>query len=251
VSNQASAHSFHRGEKDGKIVVIRSHFAKLLSLNMSLRDRLLIELPTLEAFRTGEVSSLKAEYIDFERGDLRVLDSKKHKLFTVPLDPVLAVDLEKYMVERNITEGYLFKPRRKRKVGNKSVGASLTDWAIICTWAKWCAAAGIPRMNPRMGRAYFAVIEHYVLGKPLAYVQFMLRHDDLQSTEHYVCSRIVSYEDQKTLFLQSKRSPFASECTRSALCPNAIEGCHCRFFTPRVETIEPVLQATQTSLRRA
>jgi len=130
----------------GKIVVYRGYFVRLLSVPKPLRDQLLIELPCLQALRTGEVSSLK------------------------------------------------------------------------------------------VGRAYFAVFEHYVLGKPLAYVQFMLRHDNLQSTEHYVCSKIVCYEDQKALFFQGKRSPFSlSKCVNSTGCLGAMPDCHCRMFQPQMQ----------------
>jgi integrase len=225
----------------GKIVVYRGYFVRLLSVPKPLRDQLLIELPTLQALRTGEVSSLKAEYIDFERGDMLILDSKKNELATRPLSPVVASHLAEYMAKMNVSVGYLFLPRRRRKLGNKSVGASLTEWAILNRWAVWCGVAGVPVMNPRMGRAYFAVVEHYVLGKPLAYIQFMLRHDHLQSTEHYVHSRIVCYEDQKALFLQGKRSPFSSsQCVNSNGCLGAMPGCHCRMFQPLVSEVKKI-----------
>jgi integrase len=225
----------------GKIVVYRGYFVRLLSVPKPLRDQLLIELPSLQALRTGEVSSLKAEYIDFERGDMQILDSKKNQLLTRPLGSVAASHLAEYMAKQNISEGYLFPPRRKRKLGNKSVGASLTDWAILNRWAVWCNVVGIPVMNPRMGRAYFAVVEHYVLGKPLGYVQFMLRHDHLQSTEHYVHCRIVCYEDMKALFLQGKYSPFSlSQCANSDGCLGAMPDCHCRMFQPQMSEVKKI-----------
>lgn len=224
-------------ENRERIVVVRSHFRKLLAFPKPLRDQLLIELPTLEAFRTGEVSSLRAEYVDFEAGDLLVMDSKKKKLCMVPLDPTVAAHLAEYMRLEDIRKGIIIQPKKNanhvgRKPGSKTLGEGLSETMIKRVWGYYCGFCNIPMMPPRYGRAYFATVEHFVMGKPLAYIQFMLRHDDLQSTEHYVCNRIVSYEDMKGMFYNSKDSLFGSECARSMSCPVSCPGCSCRFFQP-------------------
>jgi len=224
---------------EGRIVIYRRHFEKLLAFPKPLRDQLLIELPLLEGLRTGEISSLHVEYVDFENGDLTVLDSKKKQLLMIPLDTVVAEHLAEYMRIERLSEGILIRalpgaPHVGHKLGAKTLGIGLCENSIVRTWKKWCLRCGIPILTPRLGRAYLATVEHFVLGKPTAYIQFLLRHDDLQSTEHYL-SRIASYEDQKAIFYKGKNSPFASDCSRSDKCPVAAPGCHCKFYQTRVE----------------
>jgi len=180
---------------EGRIVVYRAYFQRLLKTSMPLRDRLVIELPCLEGLRSGEISTLRAEWIDLENGDIRILDSKKQTMFTLPLDPTVA----KHVIQLGIHEGFLIR-------GRKRTGKGLSVTHVERLWKDYCVDAGIPPMSPRMGRAYFAVIEHFVLRKPIGYIQFMLRHDDLQSTEHYVNCDIVDYGDMKEIFYQGKEN---------------------------------------------
>jgi len=231
---------FHSSESEGKIIVYRGYFVRLLSIAKPLRDQLIIELPTLQAFRTGEVSSFRVEYIDFERGDLQVLDSKKYKLFTIPLDGTVAQHLAQYIHAKGLTEGFVIqsetKAGRKRKLGSKTKGVGLSLTAIQRVWDKWCVAAGIPVMSPRMGRAYFACVWYFVDHKNIYDLQAILRHDDILATEKYL-SKIHSYEDLKTEFYRGKKSAFSalSSCTRFDACPLATPDCYCRMFQPKIE----------------
>ena len=225
---------FHSDESESRIVIYRSYFERLLVVPKPVRDQLMIELPTLQGFRTGEVSSFRVEYIDFERGDLKVLDSKKHKLFMIPLDLMVAQHLEQYTSEKGLTEGFLLRSNRKRKQGNKSKGAGLTLSAIQHVWDKWCLAAGIPIMSPRMGRAYFAANWHFVERKSLYGLMTILRHYDILATQKYL-AKIVDYLSVKGEFYQGRKSPFVSECSRSDKCPVAAEGCRCRMYSPNLE----------------
>jgi len=224
---------------EGRIVIYRRHFEKLLAFPKPLRDQLLIELPTLEALRSGEMSSLRVEYVDFEHGDLTVLDSKKKKLLMVPLDPVVAVHLAEYIQVERLSEGILIRalpnaPHVGHKPGTKTLGVGLSENTINWTWEKWCLRCCIPVMAPRVGRAYFATLWHFVQHKSLYNLMNILRHDDIQSTEHYL-NKLVAYEDTKAEFYQGMKSPFASECNRSDKCPVAAPGCHCKFLQARVE----------------
>ena len=230
---------FHSDESEGKIIVYRGYFLRLLAYPKSLRDQLLIELPTKQALRTGEVSSLRAEYVDFERGDLQVLDSKKYRLLTVPLDPVVAEHLAEYLQTRGLKQGLIFvaeqKAGRKRKLNSKTKGTGLSLTLIQWVWRKWCLESGIPYMSPRMGRAYFAA--EWCMGKrkkSMKGLQAVLRHDDILATEKYL-NKIVSYEDVKAEFLEGLKSPFVADCVRSEDCPLAVPQCHCRMFQCRVE----------------
>jgi integrase len=224
---------FHSDESEGKIVVYRGYFLRLLSIAKPLRDQLLIELPVLEAFRTGEVSSFKVECVDFDRGDLQVLDSKKQRFFMVPLDPVVAEHLAEYIRLKGLKQGIAFgaetKAGRKRKPNSKTKGAGLSLTFIQWVWRKWCMACGIPVMSPRMGRAYFACKWHYVDRKSMFALMTILRHDDILATQKYL-AKIIDYDAVKTEFYRGMKSPFQGSCSRSDKCPMAVEGCFCRSF---------------------
>ena len=231
-----------REKAEEKLVVYREIFTQLMKTPKPLRDQLVIELPCLQAFRAGEVSSLKAEYVCFESGDITVLDSKKKTEMQRPLDPTIAKHVAEYVEQEHLGKGILLQPLSTahhvgRKPGSKTVGAGISTTQIGRIWEKYCKALGISVMPARMGRAYFACYEHYVLGKPIGYIQFMLRHDDLQSTEHYLYEKIVSYEDQKAIFLRGKQSPFSPSpvCSRFDACPLSTSNCKCRMFSPQLE----------------
>jgi integrase len=213
-----------------------------------LRDQLLLELPVLQALRTGEVSSLRVEYIDYDHGDLTVLDSKKHKPFLIPLDPVVAEHLAEYVKEKALTEGFLLQREtragRQRRPGSKTKGAGLLSLtAIQHVWDKVCDFNGIPRMSPRMGRAYFACKWHYVDHKSMYALMTILRHDDILATQRYL-SKLIDYEAVKGEFYHGMKTPFQSECSRSDKCPMAMEGCYCKMFIPAVK--KETVSAPQT-----
>lgn len=216
---------------EGKITVYRGYFLKLLAVPKPLRDQLIIELPTLMAFRTSEVCTARKEHVDFERGDMQVLDSKKHKFFTVPLDPQVAEHLDSFIGENNLT-GVLFRP--VQKAGCKGKNPYLSNTLIEYVWEKWCREASVPHMPPRMGRAYFAVNWHIVEGKSLIGLMDILRHDSLLSTQKYL-SKIRCYEDVKAEFYRGKKWNTQSQCARFNCCPLATKDCYCHMFTPKIE----------------
>lgn len=219
-----------RGKEEGKLIIHRGYFAKLLAAPKSLRDQLVFELPILNGLRAGEVSTLCSERIDFERGDLMVLDSKKKVLMPVPLDPTVAKHLDEYIQETGRREGYLIQ-------GRKHTGKGLTVIQVERLWKDHCEALDIPVMPPRYGRAYFAAKWHFVEHKSIYGLMAVLRHDAIQSTEHYL-SRLCDYLTVKAEFLNGLKTPFMNMCSRFNQCPMAIEDCHCRCYTPQAE--EPV-----------
>ena len=228
---------FHSDEaSEGHIIVCRARFLKLLKAPKSLRDQLVIELPTLMAFRTGEVTSARLEHVDFESGDMQVLDSKKYQLFLVPLNPTVAMHLAEYVQKYDIESGVLFQ---RPKAGRQATKLELSSTTIHRIWAQSCKAAGVPYMPPRMGRAMFSV--NWIWGNPeqgipkktIKGLQVILRHDDILATEKYL-NKIMCYEDIKAEFNQGLKSPFVAACARSKGCPLFVEGCHCRMFTPRI-----------------
>lgn len=216
---------------EGKIFVYRGRFVRLLNWPKPLRDQLILELPTLNAFRTTEVATVQHNHINLDCGDIQVLDSKKHVFFTMPLDPTITMHIERYLAETHITEGLLFRPGWK--AGRRTEGP-MTDIAIDYIWKKWCLACGIPYMSPRYGRAYFAVNWHVIQGKSLIGLMDILRHSSLLATQKYL-SKIRCYEDVKAEFYQGMKTPFAVQCDRFEKCPIATPDCHCRMYTPKIE----------------
>jgi len=191
-----------RGES--RLVVSREHFMILLSAPMSLRDRLIIELPVLQGFRAGEVSNFQAEYANFERGLIGCLDTKKHRLFWNPMRKIMAAHLDQYMEQVGIRYGTLIQPlpgapHVDRKLGSKTLGVGLSIKHIEHVWAIRCIENELPVMPPRMGRAIFAVWWMRIKHKPIAYLKVQLRHDKIESTEAY-WEKILDFDDLMTEF---------------------------------------------------
>jgi len=233
---------------EGRLVIHRGHFAKFLARPKDPRDQLIVEGPTLQALRTGEVSSLRVKWFDFDNGDLTVLDSKKKCLMMVPLDPVFAEHAAEFIrVQHLKDDDFLIQQLRhhSRKVGSKTKGEGLSNTHIEKIWWNNCDALGIPRMNPRLGRAYFACKWHFVDHKSMFGLMAILRHEDIQSTNHYL-ARICDYLTVKAEFYDGLLSPIVSRCTRFSQCPMSKEKCFCRSFTASTEfekaMLEPVNQ---------
>ena len=236
--------SAQREKAEGNIEVHIRYVQQLLTAPKTLRNQVLCEAAFLQALRSGEISSLRREWLDFETGYYQLLDSKKNMMFTRPMEIQFAKHTFELIQETGNTKGILIQPlpdapHTGRKQGSKTPGEGLSTNYLADIIAKCCVAAGVPIMTPRIGRANVAVKEHFFLGKPAAYIQWLLRHDNLQSTEHYL-SKIVCYEDMKTLFFQGKESPFyRSECGRSDSCPLSAPGCCCRMFQESVKVQQP------------
>jgi len=239
-------------ESRESIVVYMSRFHKLLDYRPKpLRDQLILELPILQGFRNGEVTTLRAKHVDLENGDIEILDSKKHRFYTRPLVPIVALHLSQYMAETGKKdEDLLICPlpwanRKKRKPGNKTRGEGLSEAQVTQVWLKYCQLCQIPPMAPRMGRAYFAADLAFIKKISVFYIKVAMRHDYVETTIHYL-ERIVNYEDFKAAILSGEQSPFSPHCQRAVIngCPNQCSEppCYCRFFTPtvKVETVSVV-----------
>jgi len=118
-------------EREGRIVVYRARFLRLLNWPKPLRDQLILELPTLNGLRTHEVATAEVRHVDLEHGDLEVLDSKKYQFYTIPLDYGVGRHFQQYFTQTGITEGLVF--RAGWKAGRRSEGP-LSDSAIDYIW---------------------------------------------------------------------------------------------------------------------
>lgn len=188
------------------IIIHRANIEKLVARKKNVRDQLIIDLPRLQGFRTGEVSTLRWEYVDFNREQITVLDSKKHILVTLPLHWRVARLLEKYR-RKSKSDGWVIRPLESWNIKHNDDKPITSD--TLQNVVKWYAEeAGIPdwhRYNPTLLRAYFAA-DWVSEKRSLKILQTLMRHNDLPTTLHYV-GRIVFWEDMEAEFHRIQRVP--------------------------------------------
>lgn len=189
----------------GKVVIRRADIEKIHNYareHCSQRDFLLFRLLMNTGLRTGEVTTLRIEHVDFETRSFLVLDSKKKSLFPLPLDP-LTLELIKELCQGR-SHGYIFRQSRSWKYckGDKPLTLA-TVWHTINKTAR---EAGVPNFNPRMLRNYFAA--HWVRdqNKSVSGLQDILRHESLESTQIYI-GRLSFWEDTQKEYDQIKKGP--------------------------------------------
>jgi hypothetical protein len=213
----------------GDVIRVHDH----ARLNCEPRDYLLIRLPMKIGLRTGEICTLRIENIDFNSRTFQVLDSKRKKLFPLPLDPV-TLDLIKCLIGKRL-EGYVFRQRKTYLI--KGQGKPLTRntvWIRVKTIAE---QAGVENFNPRILRHYFAA-ECHQSHLSLEILRRILRHKSLAYTQLYL-ARLVFFEDVQREYDQVTSGPFllspagpCADCTISKVCkyagslPEHALGCH-------------------------
>ncbi|MEM3617283.1 MAG: site-specific integrase [Candidatus Bathyarchaeia archaeon] len=174
--------------------------------NCCLRDYLLIRLPMKIGLRTGEICSLRVENIDFNNRSFHVLDSKRKRLYPLPLDPI-TLDLIKELVEGK-TEGYVFtRTVYSRSWSHKKAGKPLHVSTVEARVKKIAYKAGVKGFTPRVLRHYFAA-EWHRAGKSLELLRRILRHKSLAYTQFYL-SRLVFFEDLQREYESLQAGPLA------------------------------------------
>lgn len=175
-------------------VLYRRQMLALLRFPKPVFDQLAIELPCLMGFRSSEVATWKAEYIDYQTMNTFVLDSKKKRLFTVPLNLYVAKHAEEALNGR--AKGYVLRHRTKAK---QFANQPLTPTAIWYIWDKWTKLLGLwnaKDISPNTGRRFFAAEWYYKQELSLVTLQMILRHSHFETTMRYVRG-LVFYEDMK------------------------------------------------------
>lgn len=140
-----------------------------------LRDYLMIRLPMKIGLRTHEIATLTVEDINFEDRSVRVLDSKKHRFYPLPLD-VLTLQLIRDLTEG--LQGLVFR----HKTYKKNEGKPLTNVSIWKTVRVIGEHAGVHGFHPRILRHYFAADWHIVQHKSIEGSRRILRHKNLCDT---------------------------------------------------------------------
>jgi len=225
--------------KRGDIVRVHDY----ARVNCLPRDYLLIRLPMKIGLRTGEICTLRIENIDFSSRTFNVLDSKRKKLFPLPLDPV-TLELIQLLIGKRL-EGYVFRQRKTwiLKAADRPLEPN-TVWIRVKTIAK---QAGVEGFTPRLLRHYFAA-EWHQTRRSLEVLRRILRHKSLAYTQFYL-ARLVFFEDVQQTYDEVMSGPFApdslsahsgpcSTCSIATVCkyvgslPDHAVGCR---YKPKLE----------------
>jgi len=189
--------SFLAGEltvQGPSFLLYRRQMLELLRWPKPAFEQLAIELPCLMGFRPEEVGTWRAEYIDFQHGDTQVLDARKHRLFTVPMNTQAARHAEQVLNGRS--SGYVLK---NRSSAWRNRDQPIRPTAVWYIWSKWTKKAGLKNaadISPVVGRRFFAAEWYYGQGLSLVTLQRILRHTHYETTIRYV-QGLVFHEDIK------------------------------------------------------
>jgi integrase len=214
-------------------VICRRQIVQLLRWPKSDFDHLAIKLPCLMAFRPEEVCTWRAEFIDWENGETKVFDAKKHKLFVEPLNSQVAKHAQIVLAGRS--EGYVLQGRTRHSLAEDE---PLTPTAIWYIWRRQVqlAVGSVPApISPVVGRRFFAYEMYHRQPENLVELQVIMRHSDPGITLHYV-KGLSSWEDVKDAYDRFQLSGFdggreqsssfsLSSCQHSASCRQFLPAC--------------------------
>ena len=182
-------------QSGGKTFVLyRRQMLALLRFPKPAFDQLAIELPCLMGFRSAEVATWRAEYIDFAMGDTLVLDAKKKLLFRVPLNMYVARHAEEVLKGR--PGGLVLRSRSNAQQDPSKPLRTESIWHI---WRKWTRLARLPNaadISPLVGRRFFAAEWYHWQKLSLMTLSRILRHSEPRVTLGYV-DKLIFYEDVK------------------------------------------------------
>jgi len=219
-------------------------------INCDLRDYLLIRLPMKIGLRTREIATLTVEDIDFQTRSFRVLDSKKHRFYPLPLD-VLTLQLIKDLT--NGLRGLVFRHKTYKRNEGKPL-TNVTIWKAVRVIGE---CAGVKGFHPRVLRHFFACDWHIVQHKSIEGLRRILRHKNLSVTHSYL-ARLVFFEDIQKEFEETQNpyvnvdsnprssgfyEEYCSRCTHEQVCSLKQQMCSCkgatgcRFYKQKKEVI--------------
>lgn len=186
------------GEGGRSFVIYRMEILRLLNYPKPAHDALIIELPCLMGFRSKEVATWRVEYIHFDSGDCEVLDAKKHRLFTVPLHPLVNRHAEECLDGRD--EGYVIQNESTAWRGRDSPLTTTALWYVTRKWAKFLNLyPSSEDYSPIVFRRFFAYQFYHEHPEDLVELQYIMRHSDPETTLRYVKS-LVDYGDVKLAY---------------------------------------------------
>ena len=160
-------------EKQLPKVISKEKIKEMIELTENLKHKLIIKLLYSSGLRLQELIDLKRRDIDFERGILNVKKGKGSKDRITLISETLKLDLLKYYSNAIFKTEYVFEGRNG-KYTKKSVQKVLDEAG---------KKANI-KVTPHMLRHSFAthLLEQ---GIDIRYIQKLLGHSDLKTTEIY------------------------------------------------------------------
>jgi len=175
-------------------VLYRRQMIRLLAWPKPAFDQLVLELGALMGFREEEIRTWRAEWINWQESETRVLDARRHMLETVPLNTQAARHAETVLHGRS--EGLVLQRRRHTSLDPDRPISRTAVWYIV---QKWTAEAGLPNaaeISPVVLRRFFAAEWYYGQGLSLVTLQQIMRHKHFETTVRYVRG-LVFFEDVK------------------------------------------------------
>lgn len=189
----------------GKTIVIRREDVQKIHDyardSRDLRDYLLIRLPMKIGLRSHEIATLSIEDINFEDRSFQVLDSKKHRFYPLPLDP-LTLQLIKDLVGTR-DEGLVFQHKTFKRQNQDKPLTNVSIWKTIRVIGE---EAGVKGFHPRILRHYFAANWVSVQHKSMEGLRRILRHQNLAVTHKYL-QKLVFFEDVKKEYAEVRSGP--------------------------------------------
>lgn len=151
------------------------------SETLGFRDRVIFETLYSTGMRISELTGLKVQDVDMQRGIMKVT-GKGSKQRLVPMYDALVERMKTYLEVRHTSlvkdrdEGFLFLSRNGKKLDREYV------WMLV---KKYCEKAGIKKnVSPHTLRHSFAT--HLLTnGADLRTIQIFLGHSDLSTTQRY------------------------------------------------------------------
>ncbi|MBM7624276.1 site-specific tyrosine recombinase/integron integrase [Sporohalobacter salinus] len=171
-------------------VLSEEEVAEILSVLKNYKHRAILNLVYSAGLRVSEVVSLKVEDIDSERMLIRVKQGKGKKDRYTLLSEVALKELRRYSKKYRIEEGWLFP-------GGKE-GTYLTERSVQRVFKKACRKAGIKKEVGIHSLRHSFATHLLEKGTDLRYIQKLLGHKNLKTTERYTHVSKKNIEDIKS-----------------------------------------------------
>lgn len=158
-------------------VLSEEEIAEILNALKNYKHRAILNLVYSAGLRVGEVVSLRVEDIDSERMLVRVKQGKAKKDRYTLLSEAALKELRRYSKKYRIEEGWLFPGGKK--------GSHLTERSVQRVFKRACRKAGIKKEVGIHSLRHSFATHLLERGTDLRYIQKLLGHKNLKTTERY------------------------------------------------------------------